>query len=166
VTPRRVSIATLCVVVAVVAADCAWWRHITVEPGSLLGFRGPALDMGALPMASALIIGLAHVRSGQGRISRTTVGLLIGGCAGLILYLAYNYALFYLPQWMVMASMRPIYYVQELGPARAIPYYLYLADAVYYTAIECLVALPVALIHIRLTKPRLSPAAGPIEEPR
>ncbi len=51
--PRRASIATLCLVVAIVAVDLAWWRCVG-GGRSFLGFRGPALDFGALPMANFL----------------------------------------------------------------------------------------------------------------
>jgi len=160
----RVSIATLCVAVAVVAVDCAWLRHADRTNKSLLGFRGPALDAAVVPMATLLIVGAAHVLIDRGRPYRASAGPLIGGLAGLSLYLAYNYALVHLDRRgsgnFANLSMRPMYYARETWPVLDFGTYLYWADAVYYTPPQLLVAAAVAAL-IRRWRRAPVPATDP-----
>ena len=151
VKARRVSIGTLCVVVAVAALDLAWWRHIAhywLGSRSLLGFRGPALDAGAMPMASVLVIGLSYVLSNRGRVPRAFAGFLWGGAAGLLLYLVYCWVCWRLPQWVVSKSHQPIYTARAWWPWLDTPYghYLYYADIVYFGTPQFLLALCCGLI--------------------
>jgi hypothetical protein len=145
--PRRVSIGTLCVVVAVAALDFAWWKHIArpwfFEGPSLLGFHGSSLDAGAIPMASVLVIGIAYVRSNQGKIPRWLLGFLWGGLAGLLLYCVYCWAWWILPRRVVMWSTEPIHNVKSwlnrLG--FSISYYPHYTDSVCYSPPQFLLAL-------------------------
>jgi hypothetical protein len=111
--PKRVSIALLCIFVAVVAVDLAWWRHLArfsggVDGQSLLGFQWPALDAPAMAMGSVLVVGLAYALSNRGRVSRRLVGFLLGGLAGLVLYLTYGWVCLILPEHVVEWSILPM----------------------------------------------------------
>lgn len=150
--PRRVSIGTLCVLVAVAAVDVAWWRHLSrfsrgLPVDSLLGFRGVALDAPVMMMASVLALGIAYALSNRGRVPRRLVGFLLGGLAGLVLYLAYSWACLVVRQDVVEWSMSPIDLARDwlrLTPLD-FDYYFY-ADIVYFGTPQLLLAAVGALI--------------------
>jgi len=147
----RVSIATLCAVVAVVAFGFGWALHVVRTRSSFLGFRGPALDAGAVPMVGLLIIGTVRVLIDRRRLDRRTAAPLIGCLAGLSLYVIYNYICVYLDRHgkadLVFESMRPIYWVKRKWPSLDPPgsrSYHYWASIVYYGPPQLIVALIVA----------------------
>ena len=66
---RRISMASVCILIAMVAFDCAWYRRAFREHRSAFGFsKAPAFDTGVIPMANILAIGIYLVAAqGSGR---------------------------------------------------------------------------------------------------
>ena len=160
---RRASIANLCAVVAVVAFGFGWALHVVKTRSSFLGFRGPALDAGAVPMVGLLIFGTARILMDGRRLDRRTAAPIIGCLAGLSLYLAYNYYCVYLDRHgkseLVFESMRPVYWAKRRWPGLDPPgsrSYHYWAAVVYYGPPQFLVALVVAAF-VRGRPPKVDP---------
>jgi hypothetical protein len=83
----RVSIATLCVVVGLVAVNLAWVRFILTSRESLLGFdlsqeNGCCLDLGVMAMLDALILGPFGFKRGP-----FLVGFALGGVAATLAFI-------------------------------------------------------------------------------
>jgi hypothetical protein len=149
----KVTVATACLGIAVLAVDCAWIRYNVLSDRSLLGLNGPALDLGFLPMANILLFGLLHTLRSGGRSSRFLIGFLLGGAAAVLIYIGFSWACRWVPLPLTYYLwLRPIYllwYLLSPGPVKDIHRfntYLYLADAVYFSTPQLLFAVTAGLL--------------------
>ena len=82
----RFSIATLAVVVALVAIDIVWMRTIFTAHRSLFGFKAEGYDTGLFLMAHVLPFGFYPMIHRRGPEQRFLVGFEVGGLAAALSY--------------------------------------------------------------------------------
>jgi hypothetical protein len=81
----RYTIATLAVIVALIAVDIAWLR-IMASGHSVLGFRREGFDFGVLPMVNILAFGLYRLPARCSLKRRFLIGLECSGAAAVFAY--------------------------------------------------------------------------------
>ena len=152
----KITVATACLGVAVLAVDCVWIRYNVLSDGSLLGLYAPASDAAFLPMANILFFGLLHALRSGGRSSRFLIGFQLGGAAAVLIYIGFNWACRWVPLHQTYSlSLRPIYLLRELlspGPVtdmHRLNTYLYLASAIYFSTPQLLFAVTSGLLARR-----------------
>jgi hypothetical protein len=89
VQTRQLSIASLCLLVALLAVDSAWYRRAFHEHTSAFGFgNAPAFDSGVIPMANILVIGMYRVAVRKAHPSPFLIGFEIGGLVAIAAFIA------------------------------------------------------------------------------
>jgi hypothetical protein len=89
--PRRISIASICILIALVAVDCAWYRRAFHEHRSAFGFsKAPAsaFDTGVIPMSNILAIGIYKVAARKVRAGPFLVGFEVAGLVAIVAFMA------------------------------------------------------------------------------
>jgi hypothetical protein len=134
----RISIASLCGLIALVALDCAWYRHTFLGSHSTFGFgKAPAFDTGVTPMANVLSLGVYLLVARESRPSPWLIGFEIGGLVAVVAFLVLGWT------WPdgVRLWLRPIYIVWYYWSSGPMPRaYLYAADTVCFLPVELLIA--------------------------
>jgi hypothetical protein len=143
----RLSISSLCGLVALAAADCGSYRQNHLQGRSLFGFgNAPAFDTGVDPIANVVVIALAVIVARRARLSLWLAGFAIGGFAVIVAFLIWGWV------WPdgVRYWLRPIHVVWRSWSSGPMPAsYLYLADTVCFFTAQLLVALCSGLLASR-----------------
>ena len=72
---RQISIASICILIALIAVDYAWYRRAFHEHRSAFGFsKAPAFDTGVIPMSNILTIGIYLVATRRVRAGPISSG--------------------------------------------------------------------------------------------
>jgi hypothetical protein len=141
---RRISLASLCILVALAALDFAWYRHAFHEHRSAFGFgRAPAFDTGVVPMANVLAIGIYLVAARKIRAVPYLVGFEVGGLVAIIAFIALGWT------WPdgVRLWLRPIYTVWSAWSSGPLPHwYMFIGDMLCLLPVQLLLALGGALL--------------------
>jgi hypothetical protein len=100
----RFSIATLAVVVAVVAIDIIWFRTIFGRHRSAFGFAAEGYDTGLFVMAHVLPFGLYPMIHRRGAQQRFLIGFEVGGLAAALGYAGFAWIA---PETLSVATFVP-----------------------------------------------------------
>ena len=134
----RISVAFLCVLIALAAVDCAWYRSSFEEHRSAFGFGdAPAFDTGVVPMANILAIGLYLAARRRFRVAPFLLGFLVAGLLAIVTFVALAW------RWPdgVRVWLGPIYTVWAYWSTRTCPEaYLFVADTVCFLPLQLLFA--------------------------
>jgi hypothetical protein len=155
---RRISMASLCILIAMVAGDCAWYRRAFHDHRSAFGFsKAPAFDTGVIPMANILAIGIYLVAARKVRSGPYLIGFEVAGLVAIVAFMALGWT------WPdgVRLWLRPIYTVWSLWSSGPLPHiYMFVGDTACLLPVQLLLASGGSLLA-RLFSARRVRAASP-----
>jgi hypothetical protein len=136
--PRRISIQSLCLLVALLAVDSAWYRRAFHEHRSAFGFgNAPAFDTGVIPMANILVIGMYLVVARKVRAGPFLIGFEIVGLFAIGAFIAMGWT------WPdgVRHWVHPIYPVWSSFSSGPLPHiYMLVGDMACILPVQVLLA--------------------------
>ena len=157
---RQLSIASLCLLVALLAVDSAWYRRAFHEHRSAFGFgNAPAFDSGVIPMANILVIGMYMVAVRKARPGPFLIGFEIGGFVAIAAFIALAWT------WPdgIRLWVRPIYKVWSFASSERLPQiYMFAGDTACFLPVQLLLAsLGGLLARLSVGQRRTISSAGP-----
>ena len=157
---RQLSIASLCLLVALLAVDSAWYRRAFQEHRSAFGFgNAPAFDSGVIPMANILVIGMYTVAVRKRRPSPFLIGFEIGGLVAIAAFIALAWT------WPdgIRLWVRPIYTVWSFASSGRLPQiYMFAGDTACFLPVQVLLASLAGLLARQLAgRDETTVSAGP-----
>jgi hypothetical protein len=136
---RRISIESVCLLIALLAVDSAWYQRAFHEHRSAFGFgNAPAFDTGVIPMANILVIGMYLVAARKVRAGPFLIGFEIAGLFAIAAYIAMGWA------WPdgVRHWVRPIYMVWSFFSSGPLPHiYMLVGDMACILPVQVLLAI-------------------------
>ena len=135
---RQLSIASLCLLVALLAIDSAWYRRAFHEHRSAFGFgNAPAFDSGVIPMANILIVGMYVAVLRKVRPGPFLIGFEVGGLVAIAAFIVLGWT------WPdgVRLWVHPIYRVWSIWSAGRLPHiYMFVGDTACFLPVQLLLA--------------------------
>jgi hypothetical protein len=135
---RRISVASLCVLIALLAVDCAWYRRAFLEHRSAFGFGdAPAFDTGVIPMSNILAIGIYLAATRKVRAGPFLIGFEVAGLVAIVSFIALAWT------WPdgVRLWLRPIYTVWSRWSSGPLPdIYILIGDTACFLPLQVLFA--------------------------
>lgn len=154
------SIALLGILVALVAADSAWYQFNYQNQSSAFGFsEAPAFDTGVLPIANVTTIAVYFMLTRNGRLRTWLTGFVVGALANIVAFLLLGC---FWPDG-VRLWLRPIYPVWDAWSTDTPPKsYLYIADTVCFLPVQLFIATLTGFLTLYVCKtPReIAPMRG------
>ena len=141
---RRISVAALCILIALAAVDFAWYRHAFHENRSAFGFGdAPAFDTGVVPMANILAMGIYLVAARKVRAIPYLIGFEVAGLVAIVAFIGLGWT------WPdgVRLWLRPIYQVWSSWSSDRLPnWYIFVGDTICFLPMQLLLASAGALL--------------------